>query len=176
MRSRRTFLSHTAEIVLFAMLGTLMFVSKVVMNGLPNIHLVGVLTMVYTLVFRWKGLIPIYVYVFLVLLDYGFTPFWIPNLYIWTVLWGVTMLLPRNMPKKVAIPVYMIVCAFHGLSFGTLWAPFQALLYGLDLKGMVTWILVGLFPADTTHALSNFFLGFLVLPLSLALRKAIKIS
>lgn len=174
MKASRIFLSHTAQIVLFAMLGTLMFVSKVVMNGLPNIHLVGVLTMVCTLTFRWKGLIPIYVYVFLVLFDYGFTPYWVPNLYVWTVLWGMTMLLPRNMPKKVAVPVYMTVCALHGLIYGALWAPFHAWMYGLGLKGMVTWILMGLFPADITHAISNFFLGSLVLPLTLALRKAIK--
>ena len=174
--NNRLILSHTAQIVLFAMLGTLMFVGKVVMNGLYNIHPVGVLTMVYTLVFRWKGLIPIYVYAALVLFDFGFTLYWIPNLFIWTVLWAATMLLPRNMPKKVAVPVYSVVCALHGLFYGTLWAPFHAWLNGLDAKGMLTWIIMGLFPADVIHMTSNFFLGSLVFPLSVALRKAIKAS
>ena len=40
------------HMVIFAMLGTVMFVSKVIMELLPNIHLLGMLTMVYTLVYR----------------------------------------------------------------------------------------------------------------------------
>ena len=34
------------ELVLFAMLGMVMFVSKIAMEFLPNIHLLGMLTMV----------------------------------------------------------------------------------------------------------------------------------
>jgi hypothetical protein len=55
----------TKEIVLFSMLGAIMFCSKIIMEALPNIHLLGMLTMTYTIVFRRKALIPIYVYVFL---------------------------------------------------------------------------------------------------------------
>ena len=84
------------ELVLFAMLGMVMFVSKIVMEYLPNIHLLAMLTMAYTLVFRAKALIPIYVYVFVNGLYAGFATWWVPYLYIWTVLWGVTMLLPRS--------------------------------------------------------------------------------
>lgn len=54
---------HTRDVVLFAMLATLMFTSKLLMEALPNIHLLGMLTMVYTLAFRYKALIPIYLYV-----------------------------------------------------------------------------------------------------------------
>ncbi len=177
MSRGRTVLSHTAELVLFAMLGTLMFVSKVLMNGLPNIHLVGVLTMVYTLVFRGKALIPIYVYAFLVLWDFGLTPYWGLNLYVWTVLWAVTMLLPKRMPKKVAVPVTMAVCGLHGLCFGLLCAPLEAAVHGLSFKGTVTWVLVGLvsFPAgDITHAVSNCLLGTMIVPLTVALQRAVK--
>ena len=53
------------------------------MELLPNIHLLGMLTMVYTIVFRIKALIPIYVYVFLNGIFAGFSPWWIPYLYIW---------------------------------------------------------------------------------------------
>ena len=51
------------EACIFAMLGTLMFTSKIIMEVLPNIHLLGMLTMVYTVTFRTKALIPIYIYV-----------------------------------------------------------------------------------------------------------------
>ena len=152
------------------MLGTLMFCSKVIMEALPNIHLLGMLTMVYTIVFRKKALIPIYVYVFINGLYAGFTVWWIPYLYIWTILWGITMLLPRKMPKKVACIVYPIVCGLHGLAFGTLYAPAQALLFGMDFKQMVAWIIAGL-PWDAIHGLGNLAAGILVLPLSEFLRK-----
>ena len=76
-----------------------MFVSKIVMEFLPNIHLLGMLTMVYTLTFRSKALIPIYIYVFVNGLYAGFAVWWVPYLYVWTILWAVTMLLPRRMPR-----------------------------------------------------------------------------
>ena len=49
--------------VIFSMLGTIMFCSKIIMEVLPNIHLLGMFTMVFTVAFRKKALIPIYVYV-----------------------------------------------------------------------------------------------------------------
>ena len=54
----------TREITLFSLLGSLMYASKIIMEALPNIHLLGMLTMAYTLVYRKKALYPIYLYVF----------------------------------------------------------------------------------------------------------------
>ena len=87
----------------FAMLGTIMFCSKIIMEVLPNIHLLGMFTMTYTVVFRKKALLPIYVYVFLNGLYAGFDVWWLPYLYIWTILWGITMLLPKRMPLSICI-------------------------------------------------------------------------
>ena len=151
--------------VVFAMLGTLMFCSKIIMEVLPNIHLLGMFTMVFTIAFRKKALIPIYIYVLINGLYAGFTIWWIPYLYVWTILWGVTMLLPKKMPKKFACVVYPLVCALHGIAFGALYAPAQALLFGLDFNQMVAWILAGL-PWDTLHGVGNFFVGILIIPLS----------
>ena len=36
------------ETCIFAMLGAVMFASKIIMEALPNIHLLGVLTVTYT--------------------------------------------------------------------------------------------------------------------------------
>ena len=77
------------------MLGTLMFCSKIIMEAFPNIHLLGMFVMTYTIVFRRRALVPIYLFVALTGLYAGFAFWWLPYLYIWTVLWGVTMLLPR---------------------------------------------------------------------------------
>ena len=160
----------TRELVTFAMLGTLMFCSKIAMEALPNVHLLGMLTIVYTLVYRKKALIPIYIYVVLNGAFAGFNAWWVPYLYIWTVLWALTMLLPRDMPKGVAAVVYPLLCGLHGLAFGALYAPAQAIMFGLDLKGMLAWIVAGL-PFDLIHGAGNFAVGLLILPLSALLAK-----
>ncbi len=155
------------------MLGTLMFCSDLAMEVLLNIHLVGMLTIVYTIAFRFKALVPIYVYVILNGLYAGFNLWWVPYLYIWTILWGVTMILPRNMPKKVACVVYPAVCCLHGLAFGTLYAPAQALMFGLNFKQTLAWIVAG-FPFDITHGVGNLVVGLLIVPLSTVLCKLAK--
>ena len=105
---KRKFLT-TRELAVFALLGSFMFISKLLMEGLPNVHLLGMLTISYTLVYRKKALIPIYVYVLLNGLYAGFNMWWVPYLYIWTVLWAITMLLPKKMPKKVSAVVYPLL-------------------------------------------------------------------
>lgn len=158
------------ELVIFALLGALMYCSKIIMEWAPNIHLLGMFTMTYTLVYRAKGLIPIYVYVFLNGLFSGFAVWWIPYLYLWAILWGVTMLLPKKMPDKIAAFVYPVVCGLHGLAFGTLYAPAQALLFGFSFKQTIAWIVSG-FPFDVIHGVSNLCAGLLILPLTKLLRK-----
>lgn len=155
------------------MLGTLMFCSKIIMEALPNIHLLGMLVMTVTLVFRAKALASIYIYVFLNGLYAGFATWWVPYLYVWTVLWGVTMLLPKKMPKKVAAVVYPLVCALYGFAFGILYAPGQALLFGLNYKQMLIWIAQGL-GMDVIHGVSNLFVGMLILPFSELLKLLMK--
>ncbi len=159
----------TRELAIFAMLGAIMYVSKVIMEWIPNVHLLGTLTIAYTLVYRRKALYPIYVYVFLNGALGGFNLWWIPYLYIWTILWGVTMLLPKQMSKRVSSIIYMVVCALHGFCFGILYAPAQALMFGLSFEAVLAWIVSGL-PFDMVHGISNFFCGMLIVPIVSVLR------
>ncbi len=160
----------TREIVLFGMLGSLMYASKVIMEAAPNIHLLGVFTIAFTVVYRKKALYPIYTFVLLNGLFSGFAAWWIPYLYLWTVLWGITMLLPKNMPQIIKPVVYMTVNACHGFLFGTMYAPVQAILFGLSFDRMVAWIIAGL-PFDFIHGISNFFCGLLIVPIISVLNK-----
>ena len=166
---------NVKEIAVFSMLGAMMYASKVLMELLPNIHLIGVFIVAMTVVYRKKALYPLYVFVFVTGLLNGFATWWIPYLYIWAVLWGAVMLLPQNMPTKIKPVVYMIVCGLHGLLYGVLCAPAQAILFGLDFKGMLTWIAAGL-PFDVTHGVSNLLCGVLIMPLASVLKKAEKIT
>lgn len=155
---------------LFAMFGAMMFISKIVMEFLPNMHMLGMFTMLLTVVYRKKALVPIYLYVLLNGIISGFSMWWVPYLYIWTVLWAVTMLLPRNMSKTAQMIVYPIVCALHGLLFGVLYAPAQAVMFSLSFEQTVAWVVAGL-PFDAIHAVSNLVAGLLIYPLSLLLKK-----
>ncbi len=152
------------------MLATLMFCSKILMEALPNIHLLGMLTMTYTIVLRKKALIPVYLYVLLNGLYGGFSMWWVPYLYIWTILWAVTMILPKNMPKKIACIVYPVICGLHGFLFGILYSPAQAVMFGLDFEQLIAWIVAGL-PFDALHGVGNIVAGLLVFPVSEFLKK-----
>lgn len=147
-----------------------MLVTKHLLEFLPNIHMLGMLTMLYTVVYRKKALIPVYVFIFLEGALSGFAMWWVPYLYLWAILWGVTMLLPKNMPSKIAAPVYMVVCGLHGLCYGILYAPFQALWMGYSFKMTLAWIAAG-FPFDVMHAIGNVAFGSMILPLSRLLRR-----
>lgn len=161
------------DVVILPMLGAVMFASKLLMELLPNIHLLGVLTIVYTLVYRSKALIAIYLFVFATGLYAGFALWWIPYLYVWTILWGIVMLLPKNMPRRVAPIVYMIVCGLHGFLYGMLYAPAQAIMFGYDFEFMLAWIVAGI-PFDLMHGISNLGFGVLVIPLVTVIKKTDK--
>ncbi len=163
--ARRRSSKRLFEMVLFSMLGALMFCSDIIMEALPNIHLLGMLIVVYTIVFRRKALIPMYVYVFLMGAFAGFASWWVPYLYIWTILWGVVMLLPKRMPRWLAYPVYTAVCALHGLFFGVLYAPFHALISGTGWAGMIAWIVSGI-SFDVLHFIGNLAAGLFIVPAS----------
>ncbi len=160
----------TKEIILFGLCGGIMYLSKMLMELVPNVHLTGVFVIVFTVVYGVKALYPIYVFVFLTGLLSGFATWWIPYLYIWTVLWGAVMLLPKS--KRICMPsyVYMMICALHGLLYGVLYAPVQMIVYGLSFEGMLAWIVAG-FPWDAVHGIGNFFCGVLICPLVSAIRR-----
>ena len=159
------------EIAIFAMLGAIMFVSKVIMEGLPNIHLLGTLVIAYTITYRAKALFPIYAYVFANGLWEGFRPFdWLPETYIWLILWGMAMLLPKKMPPRVAPIVYMVVSAIHGLLFDVFYIPAYLLFANIPFERLWLTFLMGL-PYVALQAVGNFALGTLIVPISRLLRK-----
>ena len=159
------------EMIVFGMLGAVMFASKILMEFLPNVHLIGVFIVALTVVYRQKAIYPLYTFILLTGVYAGFQLWWLPYLYIWLVLWGGVMLLPRRIPERIRPIVYMTVCALHGFLYGTLYAPAQALMYGLNFDGMIAWIVAGL-PYDMVHGFGNFLCGLLIVPLIRILRMA----
>lgn len=158
------------EMAVFSMMGALMYASKLVLDWAPNIHLLGMFTVAFTVVYRRKALYPIYIFVLLLGVLNGFATWWIPYLYIWTVLWGAVMLIPQKLPKRVRMVLYILACAAHGFLYGTLYAPVQALLFGFNFETTIAWIIAGL-PWDVMHGVSNLVCGFLIMPLVAVLEK-----
>ena len=154
------------DLIIFAILGSIMFISHMIMIWIPSVHLIGLFIAAFTLTYRVRALIPIYLYVMIYGAIYGFSTWWVPYIYIWLPLWGLFMLVGMfKLPVKAKVPIYMVLCALHGLSFGILYAPFQAWVFGLSFQGMVAWIIAGI-PFDVTHAISNLAAGILIVPLS----------
>ena len=161
---------NVREITFYAMMGALMFGSKCLMAALPNIHLIALFIIVLTVVFRWKALFPVYLYVLLEGVVYGFGVWFIGYLYVWAVLFGAVMLLPRKGPVWLRIALYSLAGGLHGILFGTMLSPVQAVIFGLDIKGSLAWIAAG-FPYDVIHGISNAVLCGLSWPLIKLLTK-----
>lgn len=136
------------EIVLFGMLGSLLLVVQIGLAFLPNIELISLLIIIYTIKYKKKALYIIYLFALLEGLYYGFGVWWIMYLYVWTVLWLVTMLFRKN--------TYPLVWAFvsgcFGLGFGALCSIPYFFIGGMHM-GIAYWI-SGI-PFDITHCIGN---------------------
>ena len=168
-RRKKTILT-IYEIAVFGMLGALMMVSDLLMNIIPNVHLVGVMIVVITLVYRWKALFPIYVYVLLIGLVEG-AGLWFTYCYVWAILWAMVMLLPKRMPKWLAPVAYALVCGLHGFAFGFLLIPYQMTLVSFTFKQALVWWQFGFLTADIPHGIGNLVGSTLVVPLVTLIRK-----
>ena len=121
----------TREITIFAMLGALMCARRSLWK-LFECTFIRCVCSLYV-VYRKKRFI-LFMFVFLTGALNGFATWWIPYLYLWTVLWGMTMLLPKSMPTKVQPIAYMVVCSLHGFGQNFI-CPISGTFMDLALKG-----------------------------------------
>ena len=159
------------DITIFAALSAIMLVSRIMMQWIHGVHLLGLFIASMTLVYRVRALIPIYVYIMLDGLFTGFAFWWVPYLYIWLPIWSMFMIVGKlNLPRKIQIPLYMVLCGLQGLLFGAMYAPAWALFAGLTFEATIAWIIAGL-GFDIIHAIAQVAAGILIIPLSELLRK-----
>jgi hypothetical protein len=153
------------DIVIIAMMSAILFTVQVVIAGLPNIELVTLLVMIYTLVFKWRTIAIIYVFAVLQGLVYGFGPWWIMYLYIWTILYFVVTLLSKN--KSVV--VWAVVSGTYGLIFGALCSLVYFFMGGLNT--VIAFWIAGI-KFDIIHGVANFIICLtLFTPLHTLLKK-----
>jgi len=153
------------QIALFGMLGALTFGAKVAMAALPNIEPVSLMVMLFAVVFGWKGLYPMYLYVVLEILLYGINLWNINYLYIWLILF-----LGAYALRKVKDSFWFsLLSGVFGMAFGLLCTPVYMAISGFSYG--IRWWLAGI-PYDIPHAIGNFVIAwFLFHPLRKLLTK-----
>lgn len=139
------------DIALMGMMAAALEAAKFVLSFLPNVELVTLLIILYTLYFGKKVLPVIAVFVLLEGCRYGFGLWWVMYLYAWPLLAGVTWLLRRQRSAWV----FSILAGAFGLSFGALCAvPY---LFAGGPAAAFSWWVAGI-PYDIIHCVSNFLL------------------
>ncbi|MDF2942435.1 MAG: hypothetical protein K0S01_1293 [Herbinix sp.] len=143
------------DIVIIGMMGAIMFVLQVALRFIPNIELVSLLIIIYTLIFGRKTIYIIYVFVVIEGLLYGLGLWWFNYLYVWTVLFLITLLL-----RKQRSPfLWAIVSGFYGLGFGALCSIPYFITSGVQ-SGFAYWI-AGI-PYDIPHGIGNFVIALIL--------------
>ena len=137
------------DIVILGLMTALLLVAQVGLSFLPNIELVSLLIIVYTMVFRKKVFLIIYTFVLLEGLIYGFGTWWFTYLYVWTVL-ALLAWCFREMESTLG---WAILNAAFGLVFGALTALTNLFISGIG--GMISYWVAGI-PFDLMHCAGNF--------------------
>lgn len=104
------------ETALLALLSAILLIGQIALGFLPNIEVVTLLIMVYSIVFRKKVFFIIYVFVLAEGLVYGFGIWWFNYLYVWSIQ-AVINLLFR---KQKSVVFWSILSGFYGITFGAL--------------------------------------------------------
>ena len=152
------------EVTLFGVLAALTFGAKVAMSYLPNIEPVTLMVLIFGAVFGWKAIFPLYIYVAMELLYYGFGYWSICYLYIWLV-----PLILGIVCRKMESPLgWAVAAGSFGLAFGGLCAIVNIFIGGIEYA--VAWWINGVFH-DLLHCVGNFVIA---LVLFVPLRKLVE--
>ena len=143
------------ELVLFGILGAMTFAAKYVMSLLPNIEPVSLMVMLFAVVFGWKWVYPVYLYVVLEILFYGISLWNINYLYIWAVL-AIGAMCLRKMDGALG---WAMLAGVFGLFFGALCGIVDIFIGGFGYA-VTKWI-SGI-PFDIAHCVGNFFIALVL--------------
>ncbi len=142
-------------IAVMGLLGAVLVAAQVGLAFLPNIELVSLLILLYTLVYKKKVFYIIYLFVLIEGFWYGFGMWWLNYLYVWSV-WAVVVLL---MQKNRSVIIWSVACGMFGLSFGALCSVPYFLAGGIG-GGLAYWT-AGI-PFDILHCIGNAAATFLL--------------
>lgn len=153
------------DIAITGMMIATIEVAKNALAFIPNVELVSLLVILFTLYFGKKILFVIPAFILLEGCIYGFGLWWIMYLYVWPLLALITYI----MRKQNSVWVWAIISGSFGLAFGALCSIPYIVLSGP--KAAFAWWVSGI-PFDILHCVSNFVLCLVLFkPLSKVMRK-----
>ena len=157
------------DVVVAGMMLATLEVAKNALAFLPNVELVTLLIILYTLFFGKKVYAVIPGFILLEDCIYGFGLWWIMYLYVWPLL----ALITYHFREQTSVWFWSLLSGFFGLAFGGLCAIPYIFLSGF--KSAFAWWISGI-PYDILHCVSNFVLCMVLFsPLKNALKKINKI-
>lgn len=158
---------NTKELVGMGMMTAAAFAGQIAMSFLPNIEIVTLLFILYTLVLGKKVFLVIYAFVLLEGIFYGFGLWWLNYLYIWTIL-AIVVLMFR---KQDSVLFWSIISGFYGLTYGALCSLIYLFIGGPN-TAFAYWV-SGL-GFDVTHCIGNVVVCLILFkPLRYVLEKCI---
>lgn len=153
------------DIALIGMMLATIEVAKNALAFLPNVELVTLLFILYTLSFGWKILLVVPAFILMEGCIYGFGLWWLMYLYVWPLL----VLLTWMFRKEESVWFWSLLSGVFGLCFGALCAIPYYIAGGLAAG--FSWWVAGI-PYDILHCISNFLLCLVLFkPLRKVLRK-----
>ncbi len=143
--TRQTIVQH---ICYTAAMSAIMLVAQVALAALPNIELVSLFVVVFTMYNPRLARAAIAVFVLMQGILYGFHTWWVTYIYVWYILHFIVFALRRH-----ASPLLLsLVGAIYGLLFGVLCSPIY--FFTLGIGGGISWIIAGA-PFDIAHCIGN---------------------
>jgi hypothetical protein len=147
----------TKNLVIDGFLSSLLLISQVSLSWLPNIELVSLFLILYTLVFGRHVWIILYVFVLLEGLFWGIGIWWFSYLYVWAIIPAVIFLLyKKNCPSPFSAA---LLSGTFGMLFG-LFSSLPTLLTG-GLYAAFAWWTAGI-PFDILHGMGNFTISLIL--------------
>ncbi|HLV09631.1 MAG TPA: hypothetical protein VKY40_05445 [Halanaerobiales bacterium] len=139
------------DIALVGVLSATITAGKLALSILPNVEIVTILFIVYTIVFGIrKTLMVSIVFSTMEIFIYGFSTWFIAYYFIWPLLIFLTNAVKDKIKTEYG---FAFIGGIFGLSFGLFFAIFESFFYGM-FYGISYWI-KGI-PFDIVHGVSNF--------------------
>ena len=163
------------DVTLVALMVAVIEVFKFAMMGIPNIELTSFWLILFSKNFGKRVYFVVPVFTLIEGCIYGFGIWWVSYLYIWFILWGIVMLIPRRpLPetsRSYALHSFgwALLSGVYGFSFGALTA-IPWLITGGPKTALAYWLSGIVF--DVPHAIGNFVAALvLALPLMAVLTR-----
>lgn len=143
------------DIALIGVMSATLEVGKLALAYLPNVEIVSLFIILYTLLFGRKCIYAVWAFILMEGCLYGFGTWWIMYLYAWPVLSFLAWCIRKH---AAALP-YALLSGVFGLFFGALCAIPYLFIGGWPMA--FTWWVAGI-PYDIVHCAGNFVLCLLL--------------